>query len=410
MKPVTDPAVRIGQHSRTGRAAAINSEYCGATSFVLLQDENERPVTLGLVADGIGGVGYGAQASQWAAQVVRRRFTASDSPDVLDLLNQALQEANRSLYERGLAQFEEGGRLGTMLAAVAIIENRLYVAHVGDSRIYLLHPGRGLVRLTHDHTRPDLERYLGQSREVTVDLRLRLREGQTDRQMLNNQGVPLMTGDKVLLVTDGVTDALSDDAIRSILERYPPDKAAERLTRAAHGRDGRDTASALVLEVPAAADGTRQPFPRQLIHAGLGLIGLLALVFGLAGWLSTSESKDPADLTATATGRPADATRADPLLLPTIILSHTPTATPTPSETPTPRLTATPSVTPTVTDTPTPRPTWTLQPSPTRTRAPAATRTSTPSPDATELLTVTTTSVAPPPPTPTATPIPIPRP
>ena len=411
MRPIAEAALIIGYHSRIGKAIETSSEFCGVTSFVLYQKESNLRVTLGIVADGIGDDAYGEEASQLAVQIVRRYFTQSESPDILSTLYQALSKANRLLYERGLTYSELGGRLGTTLAAAVVVDNKLYIANIGNSRIYVSRPGHKFTQISIDHTRPPassspadtdefarpaadhLERYLGQMDEANIDFRLWLRDGQSSREMLGNQGIKLQPGDTILLATDGVTHALTDEKTKAVLEKYPPDKAAERLTKLALGRNGRQSASALVMQIPG---GAAKPSPHSLrplwLYGGLGLAGLLliaALVFGatLVGSWFGNETPEPA---ATVTIAPSPKATQSNLLLPTIIPSNTPTSTPT--QTPTETPTSTPTNTPTPTFTP--RPTWTPRPRPTWTPSPRPvlpTATQTPTPESTELPTETPT-------------------
>jgi serine/threonine protein phosphatase PrpC len=355
-------------------------------------------VTLGMVADGFGEDAYGEEASHLAGQAVRRHFTQSDSPDVLRLLYNALREANRLLYERGLAHSEVGGSLGAALAAAVVVENKLYIANIGNCRIYAFRPGGELAQLTFDHTRslPDdlpehldqfphpaavtLECYLGQAPEAALDFRLRLKAEQTDRQMLGNQGIELQPGDTLLLATAGVTNGLADEKIKRILTKNPPDRAAERLTRAAQARNAYKGASALVIQIPdgATVRPESRPLHPLLRYGGFALAGLLiiaGLVFGATRLAPLVGGATPEP---TATLSPSPEPIEPDSLLPTIIPSNTFTPTETSTATATSTGTATPAYTPWPTWTPLPRPTWTpvLPPPP----VPTATQPPTPEP------------------------------
>jgi serine/threonine protein phosphatase PrpC len=126
------------------------------------------------------------------------------------------------------------------------------VAHAGDSRAYLLRDHR-MRKLTRDHTisqqyidegRPlspeadaiyktVLTRNLGQERGVTPDI---LEE-------------TIVAGDRLLLCSDGLNDALPDEAIHEILgSREAPSGIARRLVEAALAGPCRDNVSVLVLD------------------------------------------------------------------------------------------------------------------------------------------------------------------
>jgi PPM family protein phosphatase len=142
----------------------------------------------------------------------------------------------------------------------------LRLAHVGDSRAYLFRAG-DLRQLTEDHTlvgrmvkageitraeadthphRNVLVRVLGTEPEVTVD----------------EASVALLDGDRILLCTDGLTGMVTEDQIRAILGSEPdPQKAAERLVRAANRAGGVDNITVVVLDAHDEGDGAAAPSP-----------------------------------------------------------------------------------------------------------------------------------------------------
>ena len=182
-----------------------------------------------------------------------------------NLLSGALEEANQTVIARGKAFPEIEGARGVALATAVVFGRELYVANVGDCRVYLHQRGSPLIQITFDHTEPvgtvgesatayptapSPTRYLGQNPEVRPDFRMRLRGGQDDRTMIENQGTELQPGDKLLLVSAGVASALSDSRIERFLKRDRPERAARQLTRAALAHPGVETASALVMRPP----------------------------------------------------------------------------------------------------------------------------------------------------------------
>jgi len=140
-------------------------------------------------------------------------------------------KANHAVFEA--AKKIPGRRIATTLCAVTMVGPHAFVAHVGDSRAYLLRDGR-LRRLTEDHTvgarqldrgvidgdvlsasplRFALAQALGMSRALEVDV-LELH---------------LLPGDLLLLTTDGLTRALSEEEIGTCLEIANNDGRADLL-------------------------------------------------------------------------------------------------------------------------------------------------------------------------------------
>jgi PPM family protein phosphatase len=142
--------------------------------------------------------------------------------------------------------------MGSTIVAVWCIDERMSVAHVGDSRIYRLRGGQ-LEQLTRDHSfvaeevrngkmtaeeaassamQNVLIRALGIEPMVEVDVSEEL----------------LMEGDTVLLCSDGLTRELSDAQIAAVLgESDEPQAAARRLVDMAKQAGGGDNVTVIVL-------------------------------------------------------------------------------------------------------------------------------------------------------------------
>jgi protein phosphatase len=103
---------------------------------------------LGVVADGMGGLTKGSEASGAAVRSFLQAYklkTATES--IADALMRSLQEANRAVLQ--LAGGGEGG-VGTTLAAAVVHNDSLHWIAAGDSRIYWLHDVI-LTRLNAEH-------------------------------------------------------------------------------------------------------------------------------------------------------------------------------------------------------------------------------------------------------------------
>jgi protein phosphatase len=153
-----------------------------------------------------------------------------------------------------------------------IIGRRLYLANIGDSRLYLVRD-RQIRQLTFDHTWMEelsqaglsgntkisrahplshvLNRYLGSTEPIQVDLRIRGEYTQTNAEMGAQQGMQLESGDMLLLSSDGISDLLTDEEIRDNLLKRNWSQSAKRLVFCALKQGGHDNASAIIIRVPA---------------------------------------------------------------------------------------------------------------------------------------------------------------
>lgn len=214
------------------------------------------------VADGLGGSRQGEVASRIAVDVLRSELGSRPMDrrpaDGMEALRDAFVRANADLLSAG---DRAGHRMQTTLTAAVVAGPTLLLAHVGDSRAYLVRDGRA-TRLTDDDrlvaemVRDGLmsESEAGRHPHRTV---LSGCLGQFDRFRLQAREVPLEPGSVVMLCTDGVTEALSDDRIGECLRRASSARgAAERLVDEAAAHVG-DDVTALVLRVtedPSAAE------------------------------------------------------------------------------------------------------------------------------------------------------------
>ena len=103
------------------------------------------------VCDGMGGGPGGKTASTIAVKTIIDSIQAADDKtDTAKVLMQAIQQANKAIYDRGNAEPMLRG-MGSTATVVLINEHSAFAAHVGDSRIYQLR-GKKKVFRTFDHS------------------------------------------------------------------------------------------------------------------------------------------------------------------------------------------------------------------------------------------------------------------
>ncbi len=97
----------------------------------------------------MGGHAAGEVTSALAADVIRRTFYAADV-STPQALKSAFEAASQEIIDYGALNSDFSG-MGTTCTAIAIRDNRLWLAHVGDSRAYSLRDGV-LEQLSDDQT------------------------------------------------------------------------------------------------------------------------------------------------------------------------------------------------------------------------------------------------------------------
>ncbi|WP_144276224.1 PP2C family serine/threonine-protein phosphatase [Demequina sp. NBRC 110053] len=220
-----------------------------------------------VVADGMGGYECGDLASAAVVSAFADRLQGAEYGSFADV-HAALLDADDRVEV--VARSTRTGAGSTATGAV-LIEHagrpHWLVFNVGDSRVYR-HLGSDLEQLTHDHS-------LG--RELVESGQLRAEDLATypDRNVItraigaadslaDSWLVPVVTGERLLLCSDGLHGELADEDIRAVLTMSGhPESAARVLVERAKEHGGRDNITVIVIDVVAGgasvlADGTTE--------------------------------------------------------------------------------------------------------------------------------------------------------
>ncbi|MDF1499922.1 MAG: protein phosphatase 2C domain-containing protein [Anaerolineales bacterium] len=295
----------LGQ-SHTGNRRTQNEDRFAIRSYHL---EGGQNAALVIVADGIGGHQAGEIAAEYTVNTILRSIESSSMENPVGALETAVIEAGRAVSQAAAEHSERQG-MGSTVALALVIEDRLYTTTVGDSRIYLLRKGR-LRQVSTDHTwiqeaieydilTPEeaqghpqahvLRRHIGGDQLPEPDLRLRLKDGESDQDALRNQGTQLYDDDRLLLCTDGLTDMVPDLEIYNALATMPPEEALDHLVQRALKAGGNDNITIAIIALPKKIDVPPRVIHRRrwgrntLLATGLLVILILAGVFFL-WWL-----------------------------------------------------------------------------------------------------------------------------
>jgi protein phosphatase len=232
---------------------------------MLIDEENG----IFLVADGMGGHAYGEVASQIAVEVTHRILLQEaadpdetrlmrdvDVDDQADRLRERLRYAmnQASIAIRHKARDLRGADdMGTTVVVLVVEEEHAHLAHVGDSRAYLYRHGR-LQRLTRDHTvvqqeidagrlTPELARLVPHKNILTQSVGF---HGPVEPDTSTRVMAP---GDVFILCSDGLTDALDDEAITRVAATHPHDMLADALVEAGLAAGGEDNITVVTVAV-----------------------------------------------------------------------------------------------------------------------------------------------------------------
>lgn len=250
-------------------------EIVSLTNPGMVRSHNEDSVgcepASGLVvlADGMGGYNAGEVASGIAVSVVTSeiplrlqatnpidRDEASGEELAVLLLRDSIQKANLSIFHASNSQPQYVG-MGTTIIAGLFYDNRVAVAHVGDSRMYRLR-GETLQVITRDHSL--LQEQIDGGIISVEDARLSKNKNLVTRAVGIDAKVAseihvhdVLIGDIYMFCSDGLNDMVEDEDIQSVLYAAQGNLplAAEQLVQMANDNGGRDNVSVILVKVKA---------------------------------------------------------------------------------------------------------------------------------------------------------------
>lgn len=205
------------------------------------------------VADGIGGLPGGAQASQKAIRTLEGWLARQPQDASLDYAA-GLTEINESVFQLGRRLSPRYG-IGTTLTIAHFHAGSLTVVHVGDSSLYRLR-GRELEILTVEHNlenemRERLAR--GESALLLAENRAALTRcvGQPPPLEGDIHAQAIEPGDRYLLCSDGITRFLTAREVAQTLgeEQATPETVVRTLIECANERGGLDNSTGIAIFV-----------------------------------------------------------------------------------------------------------------------------------------------------------------
>jgi protein phosphatase len=249
--------IAFAEVSDTGMVREHNEDAIGAIADLGLM----------VLADGMGGYNAGEVASGIAVQTITDLAAAGamrEERNDIDphtglmrqtiVLRDAIARANKIIFQTAQSQTHCEG-MGTTLVAAMFYDNRISVAHVGDSRAYRLRNER-FEQLTMDHSllqelvdrgfyseeeaqrstnRNYVTRALGV--EPTVDVEV--------------QEFDVLPDDIYLLCSDGLPDMVEDEDIHLTIRTFNAslDVVGQQLVQLANEHGGRDNVSVMLAQV-----------------------------------------------------------------------------------------------------------------------------------------------------------------
>jgi len=249
-------------------------EMATATHTGMVRSHNEDSVNveadigLAVLADGMGGYNAGEVASGIATALITdetkqalmrldlQKADAAENgePAPSALLHDVVAKANASIYQAANSQPQYAG-MGTTLVVGLFFDNRVAVAHIGDSRCYRLRDNK-LEQITRDHS------LLQEQIDSGLLTKEAARRSQNKNLVTRALGIEVSaapevhvhdvkSGDVYLMCSDGLNDMVEDEDIELAVSSLSSNLslAASQLVQMANDAGGRDNVSVILIKI-----------------------------------------------------------------------------------------------------------------------------------------------------------------
>lgn len=238
-----------------------------------VRDHNEDAIAsdadigLWVLADGMGGYNAGEVASGIAVKTIVDQVTEACKREPRGdiepstgymrqtiLLRDAVARANKVIHQTAQSQPQCEG-MGTTLVACLLYDNRVSIAHVGDSRLYRLRDNR-LEQITLDHSllqelvdrgfysqeeaqRSSNRNYVTRALGVEASVDVEVQEVEVEKH------------DYLLMCSDGLPDMVEDEDIHLTISTFDKDinTIGEQLIKLTNDNGGRDNVSVVLVHI-----------------------------------------------------------------------------------------------------------------------------------------------------------------
>lgn len=249
--------IKIHEITHTGMVRDHNEDAIGS----------DADIGLLVLADGMGGYNAGEVASGIAVQTVTELATEGanreereDRDPTTGLLRQtivlrdAIARANKIIYQTAQSQTHCEG-MGTTLVAALFYDDKISIAHVGDSRAYRLRDDK-FEQITLDHSLlqelVDRGFYSEEEAQRSTNRNYVTRAlGVEPTVEVEVNEYDVLPGDVYLLCSDGLSDMVEDEDIHLTISTFNAslDVVGQQLVQLANDHGGRDNISIMMAQI-----------------------------------------------------------------------------------------------------------------------------------------------------------------
>jgi protein phosphatase len=260
-------------------------EIASCTDPGMVRSHNEDSIAsdaasgLVVLADGMGGYNAGEVASGIATTVITtelknlfgkiRPFEVdpqTNAPVAARMVREQVKKANTSIFQAAQSQPQYAG-MGTTLVVALFYDNKILVAHLGDSRLSRLR-GADFRQITRDHSllqeqidagliTPEQAAFSANKNLVTRAV------GVEDTVLLETHLHDVQPGDLYLMCSDGLSDMLDNATLAQLLQTHDElPRAGRALIDAANEAGGKDNIALVLVRVAGNPASNAKPWWR----------------------------------------------------------------------------------------------------------------------------------------------------
>lgn len=221
-------------------------------------------VTVIILCDGMGGMQFGAAAANAAVETMKHQMAIKPDfrSDVPSFFAQAIPVLDASILNLA-DNYPDSCKAGTTIVCAVIVRGELFWLSIGDSRLYILRD-KEMVCATRDHNylftldyllkegRIERAFYEEEKQKKGDALTSYLGMGGIGFYDISQSGFALREGDVILVTTDGLYKALSDEEICVILQtQADAQSTADKILSAVCAKQiaGQDNTSFVVVKM-----------------------------------------------------------------------------------------------------------------------------------------------------------------
>jgi protein phosphatase len=220
-----------------------------------------------VIADGMGGHKAGEVASRMVVEIMEdywKKVNSNQPPSFLEIIEKNISEGAKHLINsiaftniliheaQKKAQYH---RMGSTVSALYVDKDSIWSANVGDSPVYLFNHG-SLILISEEHSVEAEQKSLGMkgafgSPNYLMKNLLTRVLGLNENVDVYITSIKPEVGDMILLCSDGLTNHMSEQSIKTILDDFSIslERKVDILISEANLGGGGDNISVILLEV-----------------------------------------------------------------------------------------------------------------------------------------------------------------